>query len=182
MRLATIATYLSDFAWFWPGVAISVVASVGLARRVGSALGGGRLTGAALVFSVGLIVSATLTPSREALRFGAVGSGTCDLSRLGLAALHDVVTLGDPGFNILLFLPFGLVLATLPRSRFAPFLVAAIILPPAIEATQLLVGVLDRACQSSDVVDNLTGLVIGLAIGRAVVWLRGRRGPDDAGG
>jgi len=43
--------------------------------------------------------------------------------------------------------------------------VGAIALSFAIETTQLLVLWLDRACQSADVVDNLTGLAIGLAGG-----------------
>ena len=49
-----------------------------------------------------------------------------------------------------------------------PIVVAAIVLPFAIETTQQLVLWLDRACESADVVDNLTGLAIGLAGGVVV--------------
>ena len=49
--------------------------------------------------------------------------------------------------------------------------VAAIALPFAIEATQLLVPLLGRGCESADVVDNLIGLAIGLAIGLVAGWL-----------
>jgi hypothetical protein len=34
-----------------------------------------------------------------------------------------------------------------------------------IEATQLMVPVLGRACESGDVVDNMLGLVLGLTTG-----------------
>lgn len=176
MRLGPIVAYLSDFALFWPGVLVSIVVSFAVARRVGVWLGRGRFGGGLLIFSLGLIAAATLTPSREALRFGALGSGTCDLSRIGLAPLREVVTLGDPGFNILLFLPLGIAIGLLPWSRVAAaLLVMAVLLPPAIEATQLVVRALDRGCQASDVVDNLSGLLIGMIIGATIQWLRGGR-------
>jgi NhaP-type Na+/H+ or K+/H+ antiporter len=41
----------------------------------------------------------------------------------------------------------------------------AVILPFAIEMIQLLATGLGRACQTSDVADNLTGLAIGLVVG-----------------
>ncbi len=50
-------------------------------------------------------------------------------------------------------------------------MIAAIALPFAIETIQLLLPVLDRACESADVVDNLTGLVIGLGGGVVAGWL-----------
>jgi hypothetical protein len=42
--------------------------------------------------------------------------------------------------------------------------------------------VLHRGCQSADVVDNLTGLVIGLAGGLALGWLANRLGADNPTG
>ncbi len=117
------------------------------------------------ILSLGLIASATLTPSREALRFGALGTGTCDLSRIGIASLADLA-LGDPAFNILLYVPLGLAIGLFPASRLkAALIVAAIVLPFAIETIQMVAVVLDRACQSADISDNLTGLVIGLVVG-----------------
>ncbi len=44
-------------------------------------------------------------------------------------------------------------------------LLVAIALPVAIETTQLVIPALERGCQSADVFDNLTGLVIGLVLG-----------------
>ena len=57
----------------------------------------------------------------------------------------------------------------------------ALLLPPAIEATQGVVVVLDRACQGGDVFDNLVGLGIGLIAGWAIrsVWRRIGIGRDQ---
>ncbi len=44
-------------------------------------------------------------------------------------------------------------------------LLGAFALPIVIETVQLLATSLDRACQTSDISDNLTGLVIGLVAG-----------------
>jgi glycopeptide antibiotics resistance protein len=65
-----------------------------------------------------------------------------------------------------MFIPLGATIGLVPRSRrMAVVLIAAIALPFAIETAQLLLPVLDRACESADVVDNLTGLFIGLSGG-----------------
>jgi len=166
VTIREIAEYLADFALFWPGVAISIAISLTLAGRVARRIGAARPTGALLVFSIGLIASATLTPSREALRFGLVGSGMCDLSRMGFAQIHDLLELDDPGFNVLLFIPLGMAIGLIPRSAIRLGLaVSALLLSPAIELVQLVVTPLDRACQSSDVFDNVTGLVVGLVLG-----------------
>ena len=65
-----------------------------------------------------------------------------------------------------------------PRShRKAAVLILAVALPFVIEATQLLVTPLGRACESGDVVDNVTGLFIGLAAGAVVSALAPMIGP-----
>jgi glycopeptide antibiotics resistance protein len=152
--------------WFLPAVVIWVAVALAVGGRVGRALGVRRAVSVALVVSLGIILSATLTPLRGALDFGAVGSGSCDLSRVGLAPLRGLLRLNETSLNVLLFVPLGVSIASLPRSRLkAAFVVAAIALPFAIETIQLLVPWLDRACESADVVDNLTGLAIGLAGG-----------------
>jgi hypothetical protein len=43
--------------------------------------------------------------------------------------------------------------------------IAAVASPFVVEATQLLVTVLGRGCQTADIVDNLLGVAIGMAIG-----------------
>jgi hypothetical protein len=154
--------------WLLPGVAIAFVVSVAVSGAVARAVGVRRLVAVALVLSLGAILAATLTPQWEALAYGARGPASCDFSRVGLAPVGRLLSADDSGGNILLFIPFGFAIGFLPRSRRkAAIVAAAIALPFAIETIQLLLPVLDRACESADVVDNLTGLVLGLA-GRAV--------------
>lgn len=174
--------YLADYAWFWPGVATSIVLGIVLSRRVARALKVRRTVAMTLLLSLGLIASATLTPSREAVRFGTIGSGSCDLGRIGPASLAELLAFGDPTLNVLLFIPLGVVIGLFPASRRKVVLVvAALALSPAIETIQLLARGLDRACQSSDVSDNLTGLVIGLVVG-LVVGVVARRLAQSASG
>ena len=157
-----------------PGLGASIVAAPLLGGLVRRMLRTGPVLGWALVVTLGLILSATLTPSRAAIDLGAVGSRTCDLSRVGLITADELLQLGDTSLNVLLFLPLGVVLGLVPRSRRKAVIVAgAVALPFAIEAAQALVPWLDRACQGADVVDNLTGLVSGLAIGAATGQLAG---------
>lgn len=174
--------YLADYAWFWPGVATSIVLGIVLSRRIARALKVRRTVAMTLLLSLGLIASATLTPSREAVRFGTIGSGSCDLGRIGPASLAELLAFGDPTLNVLLFIPLGVVIGLFPASRRKVVLVvAALALPFAIETIQLLARGLDRACQSSDVSDNLTGLVIGLVVG-LVVGVVARRLAQSASG
>ena len=157
---------IGEYAGFLPGLAVSFVLSLALAAPVGRILAIAWLNAWALLMALGIIVSATLTPSRAALEFGAGGNSTCDMTRIGPAPLADVLMISDASLNILLFAPLGIALALLPRSRRKAGLIGlAIVLPFAIESTQLLAPILGRACQSSDVADNLTGLVLGLAAG-----------------
>ena len=177
--LADFRDYLADFAWFWPGLIVSIAVGIAFGRRVGRALGTSSILATGLILAAGLIASATLTPSREALMQGAVGTGRCELSRLGPAAVGELLRFGDPTFNVLLFVPLGLAIGLIPASRWKLVLgVGAFVLPFAIETIQLLATGLGRGCQSSDVADNLTGLVIGLVmgivVGRLVPSARGR--------
>jgi hypothetical protein len=56
-----------------------------------------------------------------------------------------------------------------PRSRIkVALIVGAVALPIVIETIQLVATALDRACQSADASDNLTGLAIGLVLGFAL--------------
>ncbi len=170
--------------WFLPGMVASVAVSLAAGGRVGRALGARRAVGSLLVLSLGIVVSATLTPLRGVIEFGATGQGACDFSRLGLAPLRELLRVNDTSLNILMFVPLGMVLGIVPRSRRKAALVAgAIALPFAIETIQLLVPALDRGCQSADVIDNLTGLVIGLAAGAVIGWLApGHRQPVEEPG
>jgi hypothetical protein len=160
---------LGDYVGFVPGVAVSFLVSLALANHAGRVLGIPRTHSWAILIAVGIILSATLTPSRDALEYGTTGHAmTCDLTRIGPASLAELLANNDASLNVLLFGPLGIAIGLLPRSRRkAAMISGATALPFIIESTQLLVPLLGRACQSSDVADNLTGLVLGLAVGTA---------------
>jgi glycopeptide antibiotics resistance protein len=161
-----------DLPWLLPGVAISFIVSIVASGAVGGALRVRWPVACVLVLSFGVIISATLTPQWEALAFGAQGTSSCDLSRIGLAPLEELLAVNETSLNVLLFVPLGASIAFIPSSRRKVVVaVAAIAMPFAIEATQLLVPLLDRGCQSADVIDNLTGLAIGFAGGLVAGWL-----------
>lgn len=183
-----LAAMLGDYAGFLPGVVVTLVISTLAAIPVGRRLRMGAGLGWLLLFSVGTVLAATVTPSREALLFGTQGTGSCDLSRFGIAPLHDLRHLDETSLNVLLFVPLGLAVGLVPRSRArALLIVGAVMLPVGIELLQLVVTALDRQCQSADVVDNLTGLLPGLALGLLARWVldrpaarAGRDGQDRA--
>jgi glycopeptide antibiotics resistance protein len=161
-----------DLPWLWPGIAIALVVSIVASGAVGRTLRVARPVAWLMVLSLGVILAATMTPQWEALAFGAQGSSSCDFSRIGLAPLRELLRFDDTSLNVLMFVPLGATIGLLPRSRrTAAVVIAAIALPFAIETIQLLLPVLDRACESADVVDNLTGLVLGLGGGVAAGWL-----------
>ena len=166
---------MSFLPWFLPGVALTLVVATTLALPFARALPARTAVAWLLLAALGTIAAATLTPSRLALDYGTLSPLSCDLSRVTLAPLRELRRIDDTSLNILLFIPLGTAVGLLPRSRArAAILVGTVALPPAIEATQLLVPALDRACQSADVVDNLTGLALGLMVG-SVAALVGRR-------
>lgn len=168
MAVVELADLLRGYSGFFPGLAVSVVAAVLLGRRVGRLLGGGWAIGFGLVMALGVVLSATVTPSHGALVNGVAGSGTCDLSR-GLPTLAELAWPGEALLNILLFVPLGLAIGLCPPSRIRVLLVVgAFALPFAVELLQYRVTRLGRQCQSEDVVDNLIGLCVGLAIGLAL--------------
>ena len=171
MQFGEILT-IPAIPWIVQGLAVSLVMAFVLGRPIERTFRSGPLLSWALVVSLGIILSATLTPSREAIDSGAAGLRACDFSRVGLAPVQELIRLSETSLNVLMFLPLGAAIGLVPRSRRKAVLVAcAIALPFAIEATQLLVRRLDRVCESADVVDNLTGLAIGLAGGVVAGWL-----------
>ena len=108
----------------------------------------------------------------------------CDLSRTSLPSLDEVLYGEDIALNILMLVPLGFAIGLAPLSRRKiVVLVAATLLPPTIETVQLFSVGLDRACQGADVIDNLTGLAFGLAVGGVVAWLvpAVRRPPETPG-
>lgn len=172
MNIHRLLEGLRDYAGFGPGIVVSVVTSLMACGYLSRVMGISKAHGWVLAMSVGLVLSATVTPSREAILFGAQGSGTCDLSRIGLASWWEVRHLDDASLNILMFVPLGIFIALCPRSRAKVIVLAgAFVLPASIELFQLVAVALDRKCQSGDVIDNLTGLLLGLAGGAVAGWL-----------
>jgi glycopeptide antibiotics resistance protein len=162
----------STLPWLPPGTIVFAIIGIVVCRRLARALGTRPAVAWLLVVSVGIIVSATLTPLYGTLETTASGPGACDLSVMGFIPLRELFQVDDRSLNILLFIPLGVALGLLPRSRRTAFLVlAAVLFPFAIETTQLLAPILGRGCQSIDVIDNLTGLAIGLAAGATIGWL-----------
>jgi glycopeptide antibiotics resistance protein len=97
----------------------------------------------------------------------------CDVSRVGLIPLRELTRVNEASLNVLLFVPLGLAVAMLPRTRGAALVaLGAVALPFVVEGLQLVVTVLGRGCQTADVFDNLLGLAVGFALGtlgRAIV-------------
>lgn len=152
--------------WLLPGLVVSAIVGTFVGRRVGRAFSTGPPIGWGLVVALGLIVAATLTPLRGGFELDSSGIGTCDFSRVGIAPVGQLLRLGDTSLNVLLFMPLGFTIGLIPRSRRRNVLaVVAIGAPFAIETTQLLLPILGRGCQSADVFDNLTGLVVGWVVG-----------------
>lgn len=158
--------------WFIPGLVVSMAVAAFACRPFGNVLRVRPWLAWAILVGFGVIVSATVTPLRGALEFEAVGSGVCDLSRIGLAPIRELLRSNDTSLNVALFVPLGIAigLVGVSRSR-AALIVCAVALPFAIETIQLLVPFLERGCQSADVVDNLTGLMVGLVLGTGLRFL-----------
>ena len=165
---------LSEYPGFLPGLAVSVLLATLLYRYLGRLLGISEPVALMLLISLGAIVAATLTPGHEAFPPMHAGA-SCDVSRIGPAQLTDYTALGTTGLNVLLFVPLGILLALLPRSRATAFAVlGAALLPFAIESIQLAATPLGRACQGADVIDNMLGLALGLAAGWTGMWISRR--------
>lgn len=162
---------LADYPGFLPGLAVSLFLATALYRHVGHRLGTREPIAWLLLMSVGVIFSATLTPGADAF-LPTSGKATCDVSRIGLAPIANYLTLGTTTLNVILFVPLGILIALLPRSRATAFaVIGAALLPLAIESIQLAATPLGRACQGADVVDNLLGLALGLAAGWTCLWI-----------
>jgi hypothetical protein len=172
---------LSGYPGLVPGLLVFVALGLVLMRRLGQVLGVGPWHAFALVMGAGLALSATLTPGAEAL-VGIPGTGTCDVSRIGLATQNQVGRADEVALNLALLIPLGMAIGYLTPSRTRLALLgAAILLPFVVEMAQLVVVRLGRECQSGDVIDNLTGLTIGIGIGIVARWIVAVRRQTDPG-
>ena len=164
---------MNAVAWFLPGVACSIVASMIVAPSVARTLRTGRLVAWLLAVSLGVILSATVTPIQATLDIGGLAGRPCDFSRIGLASLAELLTVSDTSLNAVLFVPLGWAMGLIPNTRRKLILILVVLaLPFGIEALQLWAPILGRGCESADVIDNLTGLALGLAGATAFRWLQ----------
>ena len=164
----TIGYLIGTVPWFLPGIAVTIAVTALVCTRVGRLIGAGPIRTWWLLASLGLVVVTTLTPQRDAVERGAIGTGTCDLSRMWLAPLGFYQGANDSAENILLFVPLGIGIALLPGRLRRVAIPAGVLLPFAIEALQRQATILNRSCQSADLVDNIAGVLIGLGIGAAI--------------
>ena len=161
------------------GLALALVPLKGLAQKVSSPDFSANQAGwiaFLLLMSVGAVLAATIPPDAGGFSGRPSAPGRCDFGRIGLAPLSQYLHLGDTRLNVVLFVPLGLAVGLLGRSpATARVLVTVLALPLAIEAIQSLAPMLGRGCQSRDVVDNLLGLGIGLALGVLLSVVRAGR-------
>jgi hypothetical protein len=151
-----------------------------LSPYVARALKTRRSIAALLLLGVSLVLSATMVPTAAALE-GQASDGVCDLSRMGVAPIAELTSVNFTSLNVLLFVPLGMAVGLLPRGRATALVAAcAIALPFVVEGIQLTVTALGRGCQSADIVDNLLGLVIGIAIGLSIRGLSALAGHSRA--
>lgn len=172
-----IGAFLNSTPWFWPALALAVSASLVACRPLAGALRTSPLVAFLLVLSLGGIVALTLTPGEDA--FLPFNRSFCFIDAVGPIGVGRVLNLGERGLNVLLFLPLGASIAVLPGSRAKAALIAgSLVLPFLVEGIQYVLPAFGRSCSSVDVVDNLTGLLVGFAVGGLVrlgIALAGRR-------
>ncbi len=147
---------------------------------------------AGLLWSLVAIALVTLVPTRPDVGIVPAESRSeaCSWDYGGPSgAAFEVLGFDQRTLNVLLFVPAGIFLV-LAVGRWwsgvvlAPVgLVALAAYSLAIELTQLQLARIDRACDVTDLVDNIMGAGIGFAIGLLLLpvvrpW-RGRRKPDQ---
>lgn len=163
--------YPERLSWLWPVLIVALVLAWVLSRPLGDWLHVPRLVAWVVLMSTGVILAGTMTPLRTEFRAPSRASWSCDTSRIGPPGVGPLTSPSDELFNIVMFVPLGFGLALAPWSRRKAVAVAgALGLPILIEGTQMAVASLGRGCQTADVTDNLTGLLLGLGLGTVVAW------------
>jgi glycopeptide antibiotics resistance protein len=150
--------------WYGPALAIALLVSLLAFRRVARALRAPEPLAFLLLASLAGIVALTVTPGDDAFSpYNVVGCLLEIVRPIGIARL---LTFGERGLNVLLFLPFGVCVGLLPSSpRKLAVGIGALALPFLVEGIQYALPALDRKCSAVDIIDNLSGLMIGLAAG-----------------
>jgi VanZ family protein len=146
---------------------VALIAAGPVARRLATS----RSTAFLLVLGIAGVLAITLIPQPVAARPPA--DAGCLIPDLALPAQGRLFTFNDESLNVALFVPLGFALGLLVgHPGFAPLAVFAVALPWLVEAVQLAVPPLGRACQSGDLTANLLGLLFGVAIAFVVDLVR----------
>jgi VanZ family protein len=111
-----------------------------------------------LLTAMGGIAAVTLTPGIDAVI--QVPPPTCPFSPLGTPHEDSLV---DSTLNVALYVPLGLAVGAATK-RVPVVLLLAVALPFAIERVQYVLPSFHRSCQSEDVIANLVGLALGMAL------------------
>jgi VanZ like family len=168
--------------WVIPGTLLFMLVGIVVSRPLARSLRTSPFVAWLLVVSAAFIGFATLAPLYGVFEPSAGGQSTCDMSQAYLIPLRELFRPSERSLNVMLFVPLGVGLGLLPRSRRTAVLVAAALASPfLIELTQLLLPILNRGCQANDVLDNLTGLMIGLGIGILLGAATARLFPESDG-
>ena len=170
---------------------VAVVIGLAVGRRLGPVAG---FAWFGLVWSIAVIGIVTLIPAENGLGYIPAGEHATSCSwDIGGPSPDGfwIFSGGQQLLNTMLFVPAGLFLVlALGRWRagwvLVPLGLAALAAYSlGIEETQLHVARIDRACDVTDIIDNVTGAVIGVGLGLVLLPLvrpwraRSRRGAGD---
>jgi VanZ like family len=158
--------------WVLGGCAVTLVAAGVARRRTGQAGEMPSWATTAYVIALGGVLTWTLSPRSPGdryFRFGATAR-SCSLWRDDIAF---AVTTAEWQFNLLLFVPLGVICAFARgrRTRVAMVGVVALV-PVAVEAAQYSLSSLHRVCSGTDIVTNWLGLLASHVATRIVLRLR----------
>ncbi|UCN14815.1 VanZ family protein [Cellulomonas iranensis] len=147
------------------GLAVTVLvvaaATLPLARRLRVP----PLDVAAWLTALGVVLSLTLSP-RPAT---AGAAPVCALDSWSPLGVGDLLAFDQRAANVVLLVPLALLSGLVRDRRLArAALLTTAALPLLIEAVQYAVPALGRVCDSADLVDNLTGVAVGAAVGLLV--------------
>jgi len=156
----------NDMPLLGPAAVVAMAVALGLAVPVGRWLRAPAPVAFLLLASAGAVVAATLTPTAPN-----PWSTGCQAGALALPRLVQLRHLNETSLNVALFVPLGLACGLLPgRGRAAAACAVAAAVPAGIELVQSEVTWLNRVCATADIVANLIGLTVGVAV--AVVLIR----------
>ena len=171
---------------------LALVMGLAVGRRLGAVAG---VAWFGLVWSLAVIGIVTLIPAQDGLGYIPANqhANSCSWDIGGPApGGFWIFGGGQQLLNSLLFVPAGiflvLVVARWPAGRLlVPVgLLALAAYSLGIEETQLHVARLDRACDVTDIIDNVSGAVLGVVVGLALLPLarpwRARRRRRAGGG